>query len=165
MSPSNTDGMRASDSDREGAVAVLIDAYAADRLNLGDMRDRAGAAYRAQTWGDLRKLTIDLGPGRVFQPAPAGTGTRPGSGYRRRQDRSGVPVLLVMLAVLAMAAAVSMPTVSAPLAALPLIVMSMSALFAAGMTVTLRIAAAETGAAHAGWPPGRRQDPGPRNPE
>ena len=73
MSPSNTDGMRASDSDREGAVAVLIDAYAADRLNLGDMRDRAGVAYRAQTWGDLRKLTIDLGPGRVFQPAPAGS--------------------------------------------------------------------------------------------
>lgn len=52
--------MRACDQDREAAVAVLRDAYAAGRLDLGELRDRAGAAYAARTWDDLRALTSDL---------------------------------------------------------------------------------------------------------
>ena len=80
MSLLSNDDMRASDQDREDAVAVLCDAYAAGRLNLADIRDRAGAAYSARTWGDLRRLTADL---FTSQGVPA---TRPVS----MQGRSGI---------------------------------------------------------------------------
>jgi hypothetical protein len=52
--------MRASDRDRERAAEVLGDAYAVGRLDLEEFHDRAGAAYSAKTWGELRDLTADL---------------------------------------------------------------------------------------------------------
>lgn len=55
--------VRASDQDREATVAVLRDAYVAGRLNLDEVRCRAGAAYSARTWGDLRGLAADLPAG------------------------------------------------------------------------------------------------------
>lgn len=62
--------VRASDTDREATVSVLRDAYAAGRLTIDEIRQRAGVAYSAATWGELRVLTADI-------PAPACC-TRPG---------------------------------------------------------------------------------------
>ena len=53
-------GIRASDDDRESVVAMLRDAYVRGRLDLAGTRDRAGAAYAAETWGQLEELTADL---------------------------------------------------------------------------------------------------------
>jgi hypothetical protein len=54
------DPIRASDSDREVVVAALQDAYTAGRITMEEFDERTSAAYAAKTWGDLRKLTIDL---------------------------------------------------------------------------------------------------------
>ena len=80
--------MRASNRDRESTVAILCDAYAAGRLDLADTRDRAGAAYCARTWGDLRRLVADLPPPRIPAARPASTGRRSGVELRRRQALS-----------------------------------------------------------------------------
>ena len=73
------DPIRASDSDREVVVAALRDAYTAGRITMEEFDERMSAAYAAKTWGDLRKLTIDLPsqpilggdvPGRRFAPTP-----------------------------------------------------------------------------------------------
>ena len=75
-------GIRASDDDRESVVALLRDAYVAGRLDLAGIRDRAGAAYAAQTWGQLQELTADL-PGESDRPSWARPGAaaapRPGT--------------------------------------------------------------------------------------
>jgi hypothetical protein len=74
------DPIRASDSDREVVVAALRDAYTAGRITMDEFDERMSAAYAAKTWGDLRKLTIDLPsqpilggdvPGRRFASAMA----------------------------------------------------------------------------------------------
>jgi len=51
------DVMRASDGDREHAADMLRNAYVAGRIDLAELHDRAGAAYSAKTWGELRGLT------------------------------------------------------------------------------------------------------------
>ena len=62
--------MRASDRrDRERAAEVPCGAYAAGRLDLEEFHDRAGAAYSAKTWGELRDLTADLPAGQVLGQA------------------------------------------------------------------------------------------------
>jgi Domain of unknown function (DUF1707) len=72
------DPIRASDADREVVVATLREAYTAGRLTLDEFDERMAAAYASKTWGDLRKLTIDLPsqpilgsdvPGRQLPPA------------------------------------------------------------------------------------------------
>src|ERR1700744_881621 len=72
------DPIRASDADREVVVAALREAYMAGRLTLDEFDERMAAAYASKTWGDLRKLTIDLPsqpvlgsdvPGRQLPPA------------------------------------------------------------------------------------------------
>jgi len=72
------DPIRASDVDRDVVVAALRDAYTAGRLTLDEFDERISAAYSGKTWGDLRKLTIDLPtqpilgtdvPGRPLPPA------------------------------------------------------------------------------------------------
>jgi hypothetical protein len=112
--------MCASDQDRETAVAVLRDAYVDGRLDLGELRDRAGAAYCARTWDDLDRLTADL---------PLWTGW-PGSLGGRAPVRGAVPearrwalapVLPAGLAWLALAAAVFAPEAFIPLVALSLL--------------------------------------------
>lgn len=52
--------MRASDEDRESAVDVLRDAYAAGLLRSEEFYERVDAVYAATTWGDLDNLTADL---------------------------------------------------------------------------------------------------------
>lgn len=54
------DPIRASDVDRDAVVATLRDAYTAGRLTLDEFDERMAGAYASKTWGDLRKLTIDL---------------------------------------------------------------------------------------------------------
>jgi len=54
------DPIRASDVDRDAVVATLRDAYTAGRLTLDEFDERMAATYTSKTWGDLRKLTIDL---------------------------------------------------------------------------------------------------------
>ena len=54
------DPIRASDADRDVVVAALREAYTAGRLDLEEFDERMSAAYASKTWGDLRKLTIDL---------------------------------------------------------------------------------------------------------
>ena len=77
--------MRASDRDRERAAQVLRDAYAVGCLDLEEFHDRAGAAYSAKTWGQLRDLTATCQPGKsparksttpVHAPRPPGQATR-----------------------------------------------------------------------------------------
>jgi hypothetical protein len=52
--------LRASDDDRERLVAVLREQMVAGRLTSEELDQRAGAAYAAKTWGDLRGLVRDL---------------------------------------------------------------------------------------------------------
>lgn len=72
--------IRASDQDRDVVVATLRDAYTAGRLTLEEFDERTTAAYASKTWGDLRKLTVDLPsqpilgadiPGRRLPAVPA----------------------------------------------------------------------------------------------
>lgn len=58
------DGIRASDGDRDGVVAILREAYVAGRLTLAEFDERTSAAFASRTWGELRKLTRDL-PARL----------------------------------------------------------------------------------------------------
>jgi hypothetical protein len=52
--------MRASDADRETAVAVLRDASAVGRLRPEEFYQRVNLAYTAMSWGQLDELTADL---------------------------------------------------------------------------------------------------------
>lgn len=83
--------IRASDSDREGVVEILREAYTEGRLDLGEFDERTTAAYAAKTWAQLRELTRDLPVGAslgaglpVRRPAaaltPAGSAVRPSRG-------------------------------------------------------------------------------------
>ena len=56
---------RASDSEREAAVAHLREAAAEGRLDVEELVDRIDAAYAATTRAELEPLTADLpGPDR-----------------------------------------------------------------------------------------------------
>ena len=60
---------RASDVEREQAIARLREASAEGRLTLEELADRAALAYRAQSHGELAVLTRDL-------PVPAAPASR-----------------------------------------------------------------------------------------
>ena len=66
---------RASDAEREQAVARLREASAEGRLTLEELAERTALAYRAQSRAELESVTADL-------PA-AVPGVRPVSGKRR----------------------------------------------------------------------------------
>jgi hypothetical protein len=53
-------GVRASDADRERAVASLKRHYAAGRLKTGEFERRVARAYRAEWRSELRSLLRDL---------------------------------------------------------------------------------------------------------
>lgn len=113
------DPIRASDVDRDAVVATLREAYSAGRLTLDEFDERMAAAYASKTWGDLRRLTIDLPsqpilgtdvPGRLpsaaalpaFPPRPAPApvpdpGQEPQSPQPRR--RGGPIGILVPIAI------------------------------------------------------------------
>lgn len=62
--------LRASDSDREAAVARLRSALNEGRLNVHEYDDRMASAYQAVTYGDLADLFTDL-PSTAAPPAKA----------------------------------------------------------------------------------------------
>ncbi|HET8606799.1 MAG TPA: DUF1707 domain-containing protein [Gaiellaceae bacterium] len=64
--------IRASDADREGAVAQLREHAAEGRLTLEEFADRVSSAYRARTTVELDELASDLPP----STAPARRPTR-----------------------------------------------------------------------------------------
>jgi hypothetical protein len=111
------DPIRASDADREVVVATLREAFTAGRLTMDEFDERMASAYASKTWGDLRKLTIDLPsqpilgsdvPGRQL-PSTAGLPHHPARNAVRPQEepqpptiprRRGSPIgLLIPLAV------------------------------------------------------------------
>lgn len=61
--------VRASDAEREQAVALLQHGFADGRLTQAELEERASAAYAARTRVQLRDLTADL-PGAGQQPRP-----------------------------------------------------------------------------------------------
>jgi Domain of unknown function (DUF1707) len=63
--------VRASDAEREQAVALLQRNFADGRLTQAELEGRAGAAYAAQTTAQLRDLTADL-PAAQQQPPRSG---------------------------------------------------------------------------------------------
>ena len=63
--------VRASDSEREQAVALLQRSFADGRLTQAELEERAGAAYAARTRAQLRELTADL-PDTGQQPPRLG---------------------------------------------------------------------------------------------
>src|SRR3954454_16154460 len=64
--------LRASDHERELAVARLRDASAEGRLTLDELMERSETAYTARTHGELVRVTADL-PEQP-SPRPARTG-------------------------------------------------------------------------------------------
>jgi Domain of unknown function (DUF1707) len=118
--------MRASDGDREHAAEMLRNAYAAGRIDLAELHDRADAAYSATTWGELRALTADLPAGQVRSRAASGAASptgaaRPGHGPRR--PRAAIWVTAVIWLAIAAAAHTA--------AAIPLVLLSLFLLRAA----------------------------------
>jgi uncharacterized protein DUF1707 len=117
--------MRASDGDREHAADMLRNAYASGRIDLEELRNRAGAAYSAKTWGELRHLTADLPPGHVsctVSGAKSPTGAaRPGHAPQR--SRAAIWVTAIIWLAIAAAAHTT--------AAIPLVLLSLFLLRAA----------------------------------
>jgi hypothetical protein len=72
---------RASDREREVAVARLRDASAEGRLTLDELVDRTESAYAARTHGELVKVTADLP-----EPAPSAAALEPT--VRRRTSKT-----------------------------------------------------------------------------
>src|SRR4051812_49284367 len=65
------DRMRASDHEREAAVALLRAAAAEGRLEVEELDERTAAAYAAKTRGELEALTEDLPDSRLPAARPA----------------------------------------------------------------------------------------------
>ncbi len=63
--------VRASDAEREHAVALLQRSFADGRLTQAELEERAGAAYAARTRAQLSDLTADL-PAALKKPPRSG---------------------------------------------------------------------------------------------
>ena len=63
--------VRASDAEREQAVALLQRGFADGRLALAEFEERVGAAYAARTRAQLSDLTADL-PAALKKPPRSG---------------------------------------------------------------------------------------------
>jgi len=123
-------GIRASDHDRESAVEVLRDAYAAGRLNLDEFDERTTAAYAAKTWGDLRELTYDLPAEPVLgadlrMPVPKPEMVDAPLHYQSRRPPF-IPLLPIALVWLVVAAAAHASAVIIPIVLLCLLSVRMA---------------------------------------
>lgn len=65
--------VRASDAEREQAVALLQRSFADGRLTQAELEERAGAAYEARTRAQLHGLTADLPAAGQQPPRPGMT--------------------------------------------------------------------------------------------
>jgi hypothetical protein len=63
------DGVLASDSDRDAAVAVLAEAFSHGRLSSAELEQRTGQALAARTHGDLDDLLAGLGGYQAVAPS------------------------------------------------------------------------------------------------
>src|SRR5436305_14135726 len=75
--------LRASDHERELAVARLRDASAEGRLTLDELMERSETAYAARTHGELVKVTADLPEHPSAQPS-----TQPSTRPAKRAGRT-----------------------------------------------------------------------------
>lgn len=69
--------IRASDAERDHAVALLQRHYADGRLTLTELEERSAAAFAARTQAQLRGLTADLPADHGGQPARPGISLDP----------------------------------------------------------------------------------------
>lgn len=123
--------MRASDRDREVALAVLRDAYISGRLRLDEFRDRTAAALIARTWDELRTLTADIPASwdqdRWLAQLEAKVQLSPGPpGRPSRRPFTPMALMGVVWLVIALAAPVPVTV------ALPLMLLAFFALWSAG---------------------------------
>jgi hypothetical protein len=98
------DRIRVSDADREQVTARLREHFAEGRLNREELDERITAALNAKTFGDLRRVMVDLPePAPVLaQAGPLPRAHRPGQLYVRRGPRLfPLAMLLLLIAVLA----------------------------------------------------------------
>lgn len=79
------DRIRTSDADRERVTARLRDHYAEGRLTRDELDERISAALNAKTFGDLRRVLVDLPEPRPAPPqrVPLMTAPRPYPVFRR----------------------------------------------------------------------------------
>ena len=90
--------LRASDAEREAAGDELRRHHGDGRLADDELEQRLGAAYRARTTGELRRLFADL-PGGERRPSPGGRDGRAGwVGPHRRRP----PLVLLALGAFAL---------------------------------------------------------------
>jgi hypothetical protein len=97
--------MRASDADRDLAIAELSEHFQTGRLAQDEFDDRSARALQARTGRELSDLFTDL-PGEYW-PGPAWTGpsSRPGQGPLRRSPSCRRPGAFVVGVVAAIAVA------------------------------------------------------------
>jgi len=109
---------RASDAERDQAVAVLSEHFQAGRLTQEDFEDRSGRALQARTGVDLSVLFTDLPQNTVPVPAAAGptAGRVPGlSPDVRRPGRLPTARIVIACVVALMRANRKQPTTWIPL--------------------------------------------------
>jgi len=104
------DRMRISDADREHVTARLREHFAAGRLTSEELEERITSTLNAKTYGDLRRVMVDL-------PEPAPVGPQ-GSGPMPPPHWTGGPIYayrrgprLLPLALLVLFAALVLPPV------------------------------------------------------
>ncbi len=85
--------MRASDADRDQAVATLSENFQAGRLTSEELDERTGRALTARTLGELAELAADL-------PAPAHPGQISPGARQRWPARPGLLLVVPLLAAL-----------------------------------------------------------------
>jgi hypothetical protein len=105
------DALRISDADRAQALDLLSQQYAEGRLDKDEFDERSDAVWSAKTQGDLAPVFADL-PWRspALSARPARRGPRWGSARGpRRGPRWAPPLLLVILALVAVTVIFELP--------------------------------------------------------
>src|ERR1700683_4898015 len=88
-----TAAMRASDADRDAALADLSEHFQAGRLTAEEVDAPPGQARTARTWGKLRELLADLPAPRPWAGTSAITRPQPPSG------RAAPPLTALLAAI------------------------------------------------------------------
>jgi hypothetical protein len=89
--------LRASDADRDRAIAELSEHFQAGRLTPEELEDRTGRALQARTAGDLAELFTDLPHRLAAVTGTAPTPTRAGSFRPARVPAAPIAVLAVVV--------------------------------------------------------------------
>ena len=100
--------MRLSDADRDDAVAMLSEHYAAGRLDKDEFDERSDAVWSARTGADLAPIFADLGPTRP-EVAWQDAGHWGGFGPWGRRGLFPLPFLPVLFVLIALTVATHIP--------------------------------------------------------